>query len=327
MKAMILAAGLGTRLRPLTLVRPKPLAPLMGTTVLEFWIERLRGAGCEGIVVNAFQLHEKIVEEVRARDWGIPVEVRVEPFLLGTGGGIRNALDFFDDRPFVVINGDIICDVPVKDAYERHLDSGASVSLLLHDCDAFNNVAVTENGDILGFGQEAFAMARERSDTRLMAFTGIHFIDPRVIDNLPPVAFADILPVYRGCIRNGDPPRAGVAPGLYWREMGSIEAYRALTREFSGLSRGMLLPFRTGEPVCVGAGAGIGDGVRFMGTVVAGSGCVVGEDCVLEDSILWDGVVLEAGSILRNCIVTDGVSVSGLHENEIITGLVGEGGE
>jgi mannose-1-phosphate guanylyltransferase len=155
MRAMILAAGQGTRLLPLTRVRPKVLSPVVGITMLEFWIHQLHQAGCEAVVVNAFHLHEKMVAAVEERTWPIPVQVLVEPLLLGTGGGLRNALDFFEDEPFVALNGDMLCNAPFQELYRQHLRSGRLVSLLMHDWPRFNNVAVGEDGQILGFGGEA----------------------------------------------------------------------------------------------------------------------------------------------------------------------------
>ena len=115
---MILAAGLGTRLRPLTLVRPKVLVPVAGVCVLDFWIRRLYDAGFEAVVINAYHLHERLVKAIQDRHWPIPVHVEVEPELLGTGGGIGNVLEFFEKQPFLVINGDIICNVPLPELRE-----------------------------------------------------------------------------------------------------------------------------------------------------------------------------------------------------------------
>ncbi len=325
MKALILAAGLGTRLRPLTLVRPKVLVPLMGMSVLEFWVARLAAAGYAEVAVNAYQGSEKLEAEVRNKIWPIPVRVRTEPFLLGTGGGIRNLLDFLGGEPFTVINGDIVCNAPLGVLHESHLLSGARVSLLLHDCEPFNNVAVHGGGAILGFGEEARAMARRSPEVKLMAFAGIHFIDPSVIAELPQGEYADIVPLYRKLILAGSPPCGVTLPDLFWREMGSLDAYRTLTRELSMLPEGFLSPLRTGTPVFVAAGARVAQNTRFTGVVVVGAGSRIASGCEIEDTVVWNGAAIESGSRLRGCIVTDGVSVDGLHENEIIMEENGNG--
>lgn len=320
MKAMILAAGLGTRLRPLTLVRPKVLVPVLGTPVLEFWLRRLHEAGARAAVVNAFHLSDKLVRAVAEDSWPIPVESRVEQVLLGTGGGLRNVLDFLGSEPAVVINGDIICDAPLDELLAGHLVHGGPVSLLLHDCPRFNNVAVDEHDLVLGFGSEALELRKVRPELRLLAFTGIHCIDPAVLSGLPPGQFSDILALYRDLIRAGRPPRAIYRPGLFWREMGSIVAYWELTRELAAVREDFLPPLHCGGGGWIHAGASIDRRAELRGIVVAGEGCRIMQDAVLEDVILWDRVSVAPGSRLRRCIATDGSVVQGDHDGAIITG-------
>ena len=320
MRAMILAAGLGTRLRPLTFVRPKVLTPLGGATVLDFWVSVIAEAGFEAVVVNAFHLVEELARSVRERSWPIPVEVLPERVLLGTGGGLRNALDFFRGETFCAVNGDIVSRLPLRSLAEEHMARGSSASLLLHDCPAFNNVAVNDQGSILGFGREALEMAAADSKVRLLAFTGVHFIQPEILRDIPQGVPWDILAVYRNLIADGRPPKALFCNGLFWREMGSLQGYRELVGELGRLSAGFLPPLVTGEPVRIHPDAVIEPGARLKGTVTAGKGTRVMAGAVVEDSVLWDDVRIEPGSRLRNCIVTDGVTVAGSHTDEVITG-------
>ena len=321
MRGMILAAGLGTRLHPLTFSRPKVLVPVMGVTLLEFWINRFHQEGFEGLVINAYHLSERVVDAVAGGRWPIPVEVRVETTLLGTGGGIRNVLDYFEGGPFVVVNGDVVCDASLKDLLDRHVESGVSVSLLMHDCPPFNNVAVDADGKVLGFGREAEDLLRlHAGEMRLSAFTGIHVINPEVLEDLPAAYPGDILATYRRLIVEGCPPRSEWEAGLYWREMGSLSSYRNLNAELGVAAGSFLQPFPTGSQIRVHERARIEPGVRMRGTVVVGEGSRVMEGAELEDTILWDGVLVERGARLRNCIAADGVTVAGIHEDEIIAG-------
>ena len=108
MKAMILAAGLGTRLEPLTKTRPKPLFPVLNKPLLGIIIGQLGSMGATGVIINAHHLAEQVEQVVDKGDWGLQVEVRVEPNILGTGGGIKNCADFLQDAPFfVVVNADV----------------------------------------------------------------------------------------------------------------------------------------------------------------------------------------------------------------------------
>jgi mannose-1-phosphate guanylyltransferase len=320
MRAMILAAGLGTRLRPLTHVRPKALVPIMGATVLRFWFEKLRGMGFDGVVVNAFHRPEQILAEVGRWQADIPAVVRVEAQILGTGGGIRNVLDFFEDEPFVVVNGDVLCDAPLGELARQFLRTEEDVGLLLHDWPVFNNVAVDAEGHILGFGAEARNLAHDRTDIRLQAFTGIHFLKPHVLEPWPIGQLLDIIDVYRREIARGRPPRAFSSPRLFWREMGSVEAYWGLHRELSTLPQGFLPPIQTGQPCWRHPTAVISPEAELTGVVVVGARSRVMPRCRLKDVILWDDVRVEPGSILRNCVVTDQVICSGHHENQTLVG-------
>src|SRR4030042_3671664 len=114
MKALILAAGLGTRLKPHTLKTPKPLFPIFGKTNLDIIIEKLEAAGCDAITVNTHHLHHKIEDFLSARHYTIPVYSRYEPEILGTGGAIKNLADFWDDEPFLVINSDVVTDISLS---------------------------------------------------------------------------------------------------------------------------------------------------------------------------------------------------------------------
>jgi mannose-1-phosphate guanylyltransferase len=318
MHAMILAAGLGTRLRPLTYVRPKALVPVLGSTVLDFWLNRLQCMGFGGVVINAYHQPEKIQEAVEARGFEIPVQVAVERELLGTGGGIRNVLDFFAGEPFMVVNSDIVSDVPLGDLVRQFVGQDSEVALLLHDYPVFNNVAVDEAGNILGFGEEARNLARHRPTIRLLAFTGIHFLRPKVLRHLPIGQPSDILALYRHRIAAGWPPRAMFVTDLFWREMGSIDAYWALHREMARYPAGFLTPFQTGQPCWQHPQAVLSADARLGGVVMLGAGSRVMRGCQLEDVILWDHVTVEPGTVLRNCLVTDGMNCSGRYEDQIL---------
>jgi mannose-1-phosphate guanylyltransferase len=320
MRAMILAGGLGTRLRPLTRVRPKTLVPVMGTTVFHFWLSRLAALGFEKVVINAFHLPEQLVVAAQAKGLPLPVEVRVERQLLGTAGGIRNVLDFFEDQHFVVINGDVLCSAPLRELYAQHLNSGAAATLLMHHWPAFNHVAVDAGGWVRGFGDAAVALSRSDPGIGLLAFTGIHFLHPSVLRSLPPGEPADILTVYRQLIQDGNPPRAIITPDGFWREMGSIEAYWALNRELPNLPRAFLPPLLTGCSVWRHPQAHLAADVRTNGLVALGAGSQIKPGVILEDVIIWDGAIVEERSELRQCIVTDGVRCQGQHENEILLG-------
>jgi NDP-sugar pyrophosphorylase family protein len=317
MRAMILAAGIGTRLLPLTSSCPKALVPLRGATMLEFWVERLYRCGFDAVFLNAYHHKDRLAFAVSERQWPIPVKVLNEPALLGTGGGIRSAAEHFGDESFAVINVDVVSDADLRLLYASHKLAGAEVSLLVHDWPAFNNVAVSEDGLVLGFGQEAQAIVERVNGVRLMAFTGIHFINPSALAGTAPGVPGDILDIYRTLIVRGVFPAAITQPGLLWREMGSVESYRNLTRELAEIKPGRLLPVKTGEHVSIHPDAVVHPESSLKGSVVAGRGTRICQGASLEDVILWDKVTIEKGATLKDCIVADGMTISGRHSGKI----------
>ena len=192
MKALILAAGFGTRLRPFTENTPKPLFTVAGISLLDILIGNLQEAGCSAVMVNTHHLHEKIEAHLAGKQYEIPVTTRHEPEILGTGGAIKNVADFWDERPFMVINSDIFTDVDLKKVYDFHLNHTHPATLVLHEDPEFNTVAVDGNGFVEGFDGRPLNNTRPPapgSETQgagvenaaKFTFTGIQVLDPEVL--------------------------------------------------------------------------------------------------------------------------------------------------
>ena len=194
MRAMILAAGLGTRLRPYSLVRPKPLFPILGRPLLLITIDKLRRAGFSPIIVNCHHLSEQIVDLLKGED---DIILQVEVDVLGTGGGLRMALGSCGKEPLLVTNGDIYHTIPYDKIYARHQQSGCQVSMVMHDFSRFNKVHVDQKWRVQGFSTTSFAP--ESNATTLLAFTGIHVVDPQILESIPSGCFFNIILPYRFC--------------------------------------------------------------------------------------------------------------------------------
>ncbi|MEJ2154536.1 MAG: sugar phosphate nucleotidyltransferase [Desulfobacteraceae bacterium] len=220
MKAMILAAGLGTRLRPYSEQTPKPLFTIGDRPVLEIAIEKLIRGGCEALIINTHHRHRRIETYISRTRFPIPVQTRHEPEILGTGGGIRNVADFWDKGPLLVINADIVSDIRLDSVYAFHASHPHPVTMVMHHHDRFNTVAVDEAGFVTGFG------AREDNcKSRRMAFTGIHVLDRRVLDFLPPRGPAHIIDAYRLMIEAGLRIKAYEVQGHRWYDIGTPQSY------------------------------------------------------------------------------------------------------
>ena len=225
MKAMILAAGFGTRLRPYSGVRPKALFTIADQPVLDRMIRQLITAGCRAIVVNTHHLHDQIDAFVSSAKYPVPVHTRFEAVIRGTGGAIKNVADFWDDRPFMVVNSDIVTDIDLAAVYRFHRQHSHPVTLVLHDAPAFNTVTLGPGDLVAGFGGSGPGGAPVAGG-RLLAFTGIQVLDRAVLDRIPPDLFYSSIDTYRNLIADGRGVKAFIAAGHDWADIGTPERYR-----------------------------------------------------------------------------------------------------
>ena len=229
MKAMVLAAGFGTRLLPFTRRTPKALFTIDGRPVLDLAISRLQEAGCESIVVNTHHLAEQIENYINNRRYGIPIRISREKQILGTGGAIRNVADFWNETAFMVVNSDIVCDIDLQQVYQFHRSHPHPVSLVLCHHQDFNSVAVDERGFVTGFEEKPAAASS--SGNRLLTFTGIQVLDPTILEYLPDAGFYNIIDAYRSIIAEDGRIASLVVADRYWQDIGTPQAYRRVAAE------------------------------------------------------------------------------------------------
>jgi aminoglycoside/choline kinase family phosphotransferase/choline kinase len=224
MKALILAAGFGTRLAPHTQRVPKALFEVAGTPLLGRMLANLKRAGCSSVAVNTHHLADQIRAYLSAHDVGLPVTLSHEPKILGTGGAVRQLADFWDAAPFIVVNADILTDIDLAAVYACHLEQKSRATLVMHDRPPFNQVWVDGDNRITGFAR--FSDSPKGGRDRKMAFTGIQVLDADILRYIPDDGFCDIISVYRQMIDEGLRIRAHVVHGHYWQDVGTPERYR-----------------------------------------------------------------------------------------------------
>ena len=290
MKAMILAAGLGTRLRPYSLTRPKPLFPVMGQPLVLRIIDQLRAAGFGPIIVNAHHLAEQMVALLSAQ---ADIILQCEPIELGTGGGLRMALPHFGDQPVLITNGDIYHDIDYGAVYARHLQGGLPVSMVMHDYPRFNKVPVVD-GLIRTLSQRVSGPAQACPGEEVLAFTGIHVLEPAVLGEIPSDLFYSIIDRYQGHLESGGRIGALTFQGHFWQDIGTIEDYLDLHRT---LLRDSRPEFRLAEGVKLGQAVGMEE----WGYV--GAGATIGDDSKLARVVVWDGAVIPPGAVVTDCLV------------------------
>lgn len=298
MKAMVLAAGLGTRLRPYSLIRPKPLFPVLDTPLLTHTLAQLRRSGAEGIVVNAHHLREQIRTVLHGQG---EVHLQMEELELGTGGGLRLAQRYFGAAPFLAVNGDIVHDLDLAATHRTHCASGAEVTMVLHDCPRFNNVRVDGEGRIRGFSGPA------GEGERLLAFTGVQVINPAVLSLIPEGVFYNLIDCYGALLAGGGNIQASVVSGHFWTDMGTPADYLKLHEDL--LLKGRVPGFLAdhgGNPFYLAKDVVLGGGVSFQDWVAIGHGATIGEGARLVRSVVWDGASVAPGSIVTDSIITGG---------------------
>ncbi|MBI5239878.1 MAG: NTP transferase domain-containing protein [Elusimicrobia bacterium] len=199
---MVLAAGEGRRLRPLTEDTPKALMAVGGMPMLELVVRRLVKAGADGIVVNAFHLADQVEAFLKGRDLGVPVSVSREAVLLDTGGGLKQAAPLLDDgKPFFVHNSDVYCELDLAEMYQAHLEGGGLATLAVSDRPTARHLLFDAAGRLCGRHslKEGFTWAAGPVQTYLrLAFNGIHVISPEL---LPRMSESGVFPIIQTYLR------------------------------------------------------------------------------------------------------------------------------
>jgi len=242
MKAMILAAGVGSRLRPLTDTCPKALIDLNGVPMLEIVLRRLINVGCTEVVINVFHLAEMIVDFLRARnDFGIRIEISRETELLDTGGGLQKMAGFFDDgRPFIVHNVDVLSNLDLSKMYRFHVENASLATLAVQDRITSRYFLFDEKGVLRGW--ESVKENRVEwagtplADFQRLAFNGIHVISPEIFSKMREGGAFSIIQTYLHLAGEGEKILAFRMDDYYWRDLGRLEKFEEARREMKEMN-------------------------------------------------------------------------------------------
>ena len=318
-KAFVLAAGLGTRLRPLTDQRPKPLIPVGHKPLITFAFDHLiADAGVEEFIVNTHHLAETFpVAFPDARYRGCPLHFRHEPVLLDTGGGIKNIADLLGPQAetFLVYNGDILTDLPIGPAIACHRASGNEVTLVLRSQDGPKHLAWdAASGRVLDI--------RNRLGTGLpeaYAFSCVYLVEPAFLERIPAGQVVSVIPIFQEMIRRGDGLGGVLIDEGTWRDLGSRREYLQAHRDLHAAATPGFP--RYGAPDVawrrwIHPSASIAPDARVLGASVVGAGARIGEEATLEDCILWPGAEIASRSALKGCIVRSSQVASGTAKNQ-----------
>ncbi|NHM28304.1 NTP transferase domain-containing protein [Desulfofundulus sp. TPOSR] len=327
MKAIIMAGGEGSRLRPLTCNRPKPMVPVANRPMMSHIVELLKAHGFTDVAVTLQYMPEAIRDHFgNGVRYGINMQYFIEENPLGTAGSVKNAREFLDET-FLVISGDALTDLDLTRAVAFHRQRGAMATLVLTrvSCPLEYGVVITKpDGRITRFLEKP-AWGEVFSDT---VNTGIYVLEPEVLEYIEPgrmVDFSkDLFPLL---LREKKPLFGVVLPG-YWCDIGNLQQYLQAHQDVLSGRVKTAIPGREVQPgVWVGDGAEISSGARITGPVLIGDGCyigpgaeiepfsVLGEGCLIQEraslkrSVLWNNVYVGPGAALRGAIVAGRVQV------------------
>jgi mannose-1-phosphate guanylyltransferase len=292
---MVMAAGLGTRMRPLTALRAKPALPLLDRPLLHFTLAALARAGVREVAINTHHLPRTVRAAVGSgRAFGLRVHWSHERTILGTGGGPRAARRFLGDEPFLLVNGDVFFDVDLRALVRRRARTGAGAVLgLLPNPDPrrYSRVVMAPDGRILSIA----GMPRSRRG-RPWLFAGVHLLDPALLDRLPAGRSESVRDLYAPMLAAGE-RIDGVPLRGAWYDLGAPPLY--LASQLALLRKRVV---RTVRGSFVHPSARV-DGTARVARSVIGAGAVVGRGAVIEDSVVWERSRIGAGARVQGSIV------------------------
>ncbi|MBU0687024.1 MAG: NDP-sugar synthase [Candidatus Margulisbacteria bacterium] len=311
MKAVIIAGGLGTRLRPLTYNTPKVIVPLVNKPFIFYQVELLLRHGIKDIILNLHYLPEKVQEviaELEALGAKISVSLELDP--LGTAGAVKNAEQFFDDEPLMVFNGDVLTDLDLSALIEFHQTKKAEVTIALtraEDPKAFGLVVTNSNQKITQFIEKPSA-SQIVTDT---INAGTYIINPKLFSKVPKGKFWMFERSFFPQVLEEGLPMYGYVSDAFWLDCGTpekyFEAHRAILRRDIKVD---IFGEKYEDEVYKGKGVSIAKSVKILGPSVLGNQVKIGEDAYIQDLVvLGEGVEVGAKSNIEHAVIWRGTRI------------------
>lgn len=277
-QAFILGAGLGTRLRPLTCVLPKPLVPLFHKPLAMWAVESCGALGCKRFAINTHHLPEKWVGFGDGRD----VSFFHEPILLETGGGLKNIEGWVEEGSLLIHNGDIFSSMDLRRLVEAHEASGDEVTLALRSDGGAKKISMGEGGRV----EDVRSEVRGLPGTHV--FTGIYCVKKDFLKRIPAGEVVAVIPAFQELVREGGIGAVVLDEGA-WMDLGDEESYLAAHKELDLQER-------------IHPEAVVGEGAVTVNSVI-GRGAVIGEGARVVDSVVWAGANVPAGETVSGAVL------------------------
>lgn len=321
-KAMIMAAGVGSRLDPLTQEVPKPLVPIANRPVMDILLEKLLEISVKDVIANTHYKSEKIIERYSGNSFDINFNYIYEEKLSGTAGGVKKCQFFFDEGDdFLVLSADGLSNADLMAGIESHKKSGAIATLgikkiAMEEIPHFGVVVTDKKGFITEF-QEKPSIKEAKSDC---INTGIYIFNYKIFDFIPENTFYDFARnVFPDLLSQGHKINT-FSVSEYWSDIGTIDQYFQSTQDLFN----NLYEINHSEIITTPNGAYIKDksyiapSASLLGFNTIGKNCIIGKNVVLEDCIIWDDVEIKDNIKLKNCIIASHSEIKVDMINQII---------
>lgn len=306
MKAMIMAAGIGTRLRPLTDPLPKPMVPILNTPVMEYSVKLLQRHGIKNIIANTHYNPQYILDYFEQGDHlGVNLQYSYEKELLGTAGGVKNNKDFLDET-FFVLSGDALTDIDLTEMYKFHKANGALATIALkpvQDVSQYGVVIADETGRIKSFQEKP----KPEEALSNVVNTGIYLFEPEIFE-LIPEGFYDFGRELFPKLLELDQEFFGYVTEDYWCDIGTIEVY--LKSQTDALANPDLKNFASADGLftlkknCIsGINSTLDLSVKLGNNVYIGRNCSIGSKVRLNNCIIWDNCTVLENAVIENSII------------------------
>ena len=327
---MIMAAGAGTRLMPLTANIPKPMVPVVNTPIIELILRHLQKFGINDVIANTHYCAEAIHNAFGGKNHlGINFKYVHEKALSGTAGGLKVCESFFEQgETFIAVSGDALTNVNIEELYKKHKESGALASMALkevpmEEVENFGVVVIDKNSNILEFQEKP---KQEEAKSNLVN-TGIYIFETDIFNYIPENTFYDFAKNVFPAIMKNKEIFCGFKINDYWNDIGTLDQYKSSSFEILNGMADLQMPYEESKQgwladsskiadsvsiekkIVVGENSVIEDNVALKGNNVIGSNCIIKSGAQIKDSILWDNIVIEENVILDGCIIASSVNI------------------
>lgn len=321
-KAMIMAAGVGSRLEPLSSVVPKPLVPLANMAAMDILLNHLLSFGIKDVIANTYYRADDIISRYKENSFGIKFNSIIEKELSGTAGGLKKCQFFFDKgEDFIVMSGDGLTDININEAYESHKKSGSFITIVTKEVShkevSKYGVIVTDNAGYVESFQEKPAIEEAKSN---FVNTGIYIFNYEIFNYIPSDTFYDFAKNVFPFVLNKKIKINTYNMKGYWSDIGSLEQYKIsnfdiINNKVSSI-KSIVRKTPDGSYIC-GINLKKGENCKFIGNNIIGNNCTFGNNCIIKDSIIWNNVQLNDNVYVENSIILPNITVSDNLSNEI----------